>query len=378
MSSSPHHVHGLADNQVPPDWPPLNLADLRSLAAHYPQLGATQTLRWHSPRPLSAAAIVETTGGPVFVKRHHQRVRSTDDLEEEHDFIRHLQAGGMAIPRLIENRRQRTATADGEWSYELSELATGQDLYRDSVSWEPLRNRQHAWAAGAALARLHLASQGYLAAQRRTHLLLDRGELIASPDPIATLQGQLRCRPGLRAYLQQHPWQQQIEALFARRPADLPSRLQRAAPLWTHNDWHVSNLTWRVDQERAEVCNVLDFGLSARTTAIHDLATAIERNAIAWLRLELGMAAVHIDIALNLLEGYNQVRPLSSSDLALLRDVLPLVHVDFALSEVEYFQAVTGSIADADVAWNTFLLGHAHWFSTPPGRRLLAALEGSS
>jgi hypothetical protein len=49
--------------------------------------------------------------------------------------------------------------------------------------------------------------------------------------------------------------------------------------------------------------------------------------------------------------------------------------VDFALSEVEYFCAVTRSQANADVAYHTFLRGHAAWFATAPGRTLLGAIR---
>ena len=55
--------------------------------------------------------------------------------------------------------------------------------------------------------------------------------------------------------------------------------------------------------------------------------------------------------------------------------LLPLVHVDFALSEVEYFHAITQSRANADVAYDTFLRGHAAWFGTRQGQSLLQAIR---
>lgn len=108
--------------------------------------------------------------------------------------------------------------------------------------------------------------------------------------------------------------------------------------MWAQNDWHVSNLLWRDGQ----ISTVLDFGLASPTSALFDLATAIERNAVAWLELERGMETVRIDIALALLDGYRQVLPLSAARVHLLADLLPMVHFDFALSEVEYFEGVTG------------------------------------
>jgi len=156
--------------------------------------------------------------------------------------------------------------------------------------------------------------------------------------------------------------------------AGLARRLRDEPRLWAHNDWHVSNLLWRDGQ----ISTVLDFGLASPTSALFDLATAIERNAVAWLELERGMEAVRIDIALALLDGYRQVLPLSAARVHLLADLLPMVHFDFALSEVEYFEGVTGSTANADVAWQPFMLGHPAWFHSAPGQALLQALHAAA
>jgi hypothetical protein len=72
------------------------------------------------------------------------------------------------------------------------------------------------------------------------------------------------------------------------------------------------------------------------------------------------------------------VRPLDRSDVHLLAELLPVVHVDFALSEVEYFHAVTQDSHAAAVAYDTFLRGHAAWFSTPPGQALLGAIRAAA
>ena len=60
-----------------------------------------------------------------------------------------------------------------------------------------------------------------------------------------------------------------------------------------------------------------------------------------------------------------------------MAEVLPLVHLDFALSEVEYFHAITGHAADAELAWRGFFLGHAAWFDTAPGQAMLAAIRAA-
>jgi Ser/Thr protein kinase RdoA (MazF antagonist) len=336
-----------------------------------------RALRWHSPRPLSAAAIVGTEAGSWFIKRHAQRVRSAETLTEEHRFMAHLRACGVPVPTVLADARGHTAVALGEWVYEVHATAEGVDLYRDAMSWTPVSDLAHARHAGRALAHLHDGAEGYAAAQRDTHLLVARCELIVAPDPIAALRAQLPQRLGLADYLAGRDWQVDFARVIAPLHHIAQPRLARQPRLWTHNDWHVSNLCWNGRGSDADVSAVLDFGLAAPTFALFDLATAIERNAIAWLELERGSEAAHIDVALALIDGYRERRRLEAAQLELLADLLPLVHVDFALSEVEYFHAITRSRANADVAYDTFLLGHATWFGTPPGQALLQAIRNA-
>ena len=130
-----HRVHGVAADHVAPDWPPLTCAEIDQLLAHYPAIGVLRELRWHSPRPLSAAAIVSTTAGNWFVKRHALRVRSVATLTEEHRFMAHLRASGVPVPAVLADAHGDTAVALGEWVYEVHASADGVDLYRDAMSW---------------------------------------------------------------------------------------------------------------------------------------------------------------------------------------------------------------------------------------------------
>ncbi|HEY1589956.1 MAG TPA: phosphotransferase, partial [Rhodanobacter sp.] len=314
MNDPIHLAHGLAGDSTPPDWPTLTAAEVDTLLRGYPKLGTTTRIDWHSPRPLSAACLVETAGGIVFIKRHHHSVRSVATLSEEHRFIAHLRANGMPIPRVLGDSKGQTAVALGDWVYEVHEHAAGIDIYRDAISWSPLPNREHALSAGRMLAALHDAAADYHAAQRDTHILVARSELIASSDPIAMLQAQLPQRPGLADYLRDRDWQTDLARLLAPWHATVQPPLTQQPRLWTHGDWHVSNLCWSDDSTNAHITAVLDFGLAAANCALFDLATAIERNAIAWLALDNGDAAVHLDIARALIEGYRQQRRLDVAE----------------------------------------------------------------
>lgn len=378
MTDSSHRVHGVGPGEVAADWPPLRKDEIARLLSGYRQWTGHWHLTWHSPRPLSAAALVETARGRIFIKRHHHSVRTPAQLEEEHRFIAHLAGNGLPVAEVFADDQGRTAVAQDDWTYEIHAAGTGEDLYRQTPSWTPLTSLEQARQAGAMLARLHIAAANHRAPQRSTHLLVARDDLIRADDPVVTLQTQLVERPGLAEDLRKRDWIEDFRRTLLPLHAGLAQRLRSEPRIWAHNDWHVSNLLWQRQSHATVISTVLDFGLASPTSALFDLATAIERNAVAWLGLEEGMAAVHIDTALALLAGYRGVSPLSAARVHLLADLLPLVHVDFALSEVEYFHAVTRSPDNAQVAYRTFLLGHAQWFNTPPGQALLRALHGAA
>ncbi|TGQ68049.1 aminoglycoside phosphotransferase family protein, partial [Mesorhizobium sp. M8A.F.Ca.ET.207.01.1.1] len=104
------------NDEVAADWPPISATDIAWLRQRYSQLDSGSHARWHSPRPLSAAAIVSGANGAVFVKRHHHSVRSATCLEEEHRFIAHLAAAGVPVVQVLPAADGRTAVEHGEWT----------------------------------------------------------------------------------------------------------------------------------------------------------------------------------------------------------------------------------------------------------------------
>ena len=370
------NAHGLGLEPVEADWPALNADDVASLLSGYGQVGTPQDLSWHSPRPFSAACLVRTNAETVFVKRHPSRVRTPAWLREEHRFMAHLRAHGVPVTRVLANLEGQTAVALGEWTYEVHAVAEGHDLYRDALSWTPFLSEAQAWSAGASLARLHRAAESYQAPARQAQVLLANFKLLAGNDPAADLHTSVQRTPALAEYLGRRDWQDELLPLLLPWHRELQPRVARQPPLWTHNDWHGSNLLWSTEADNAQVSGVLDFGLADRTFALFDLATAIERNCIPWLDLDSGGdAPAFLDQVDALLAGYRSARPLSADDIRTLVALLPVVHVDFALSEVAYFQGVVGSSASADVAYHTYLIGHARWFAGSQGQALLGHLR---
>lgn len=372
-------THGLDGSLVEPDWPPLTLDEVAGLLQHYPSLGKPTQLLSVSPRPLSAASVVATEAGPAFIKRHHLAVRDVASLGEEHRFMAHLREKGIAAPRVYAAASGETAIQIDKWTYEVHAIPPGVDLYEDAISWTPFRSVGHAFSAGQALARLHRASQGYEAPARRKRQLVAGFTIFGSQDPAAALDRYVVARPALQAYLDTRPCRDEALELLAPFHAELFPLLPGLAPLWTHNDWHPSNLMWSDASAEATAVAVIDFGLADRTTAVHDLAHAIERSIVDWLGLVNDPAhpdqvAVHFDDLNALLDGYQSVRVLEREEALALAPMLGLCHAEFALSETDYFLSVLHSEDKAWYACEGYLVAHARWFRGA-GARLLDALR---
>lgn len=367
-----HLVHGMGVALEAPVWPAITGEEAEAVLARFTGAGQLAGLRWHSPRPFSAATLVETDCGTFFLKRHHHRLRSPAALAEEHAFMAHLRAAGLPVPEVIAARDGSHSVTCGDRVYELHAQASGSDLYRDRQSWTPFLSHGHAYEAGAALARLHRAAGDFAAPARGAHPLVASVSILPSSDPRAAAEAYVAARPALSAFLAGGSWLQELSRLFTALGTGLPARLAGQPPLWTHGDWHPSNLLWSAE---GAVSAVFDFGLATKTCALHDLATAIERTAIPWLD---GDPMPDVAAANALLAGYGSVQPLSRADIADLVAVLPLIHVEFALSEMDYFAGILGDRGQAELAWQSYLVGHAEWFLSPTGRSFLRELEGGT
>jgi Ser/Thr protein kinase RdoA (MazF antagonist) len=377
-------AHGLDGKLVESDWAPLALDEVRALLRQFPACGEPIAIETVSPRPFSAASVVSTSGGRVFIKRHHRSVRDREGLLEEHRFLAHLRMNGAAVPRVLANVAGETAIKTGEWTYEVHETPAGVDLYRDALSWTPFRCVEHAYSAGQALARLHCAASGFDAPRRRVQPLVASFSIFASDDPGAEMDRFVELRPALKEYLQTRTCRDEALQLLAPFHGELQPLLPALGPLWTHNDLHASNLFWNGD----EAISIIDFGLADRTNAVHDLAQAIERNMVEWLALEQGSGIrdqgseirdqrsmpVHVDHLNAMLDGYESVRPLSEAEAAALAPMTALGHAEFALSETDYFLSVLRSEEKAYMACEGWLVGHARWFHGEGSKKLLDAI----
>jgi Ser/Thr protein kinase RdoA (MazF antagonist) len=365
-------VHGLGRELVIADWPPLTDAEVGEvLRPLFGPVAAEAKVAWLSPRPLSSAGLVQLPGSTIFVKRHHIRVRDLQQLAAEHALASHLVGQGVAVPMVLS-----PAVQVGQWVYEVHSKARGLDIYRDAASWTPFRCLGHAHAAGAALARLHLAAASFALPERQPGVLLGSCALTLAPDPVAAVARLVADRPGLARSLAPYRWQDDFSRHVAPAARQLARYANHLPRTWGHCDWHPSNLTWTASGPKGEVAEVIDLGLANLTFAAHDVATAVERSTVPWLDLaERGRAEADIEAVDALLEGYESIRPLPPAEAAAIPEVLPAVHIEYALSEVEYYADVVGSRPNADIAYYDYLIGHTRWFDEPEGSCLTEHLR---
>lgn len=373
-------VHGMGKSLVIPHWAPVTPAEAASVLARYPTLGGRAQpveLLWRSPRPTSAAALASKGGRTAFLKRHHPAVRGVAQLHAEHALAAHLAGGGQPVPQVLRTDEGTTTVEQDGSVYEVHAQAEGVDVYRDALSWSPFASTGHARAAGRALARFHLASRSFTGPERPPAVLMNSCALITAPSPLSALEVLARQRPALGRALAGRLVTADLahDLLAFCRPA---SALLAGLPRWWgHGDWHSSNLTWSSGGPGATISGVIDLGLANLTFAVHDLAVAIERNCVDWLDLAGAGEVAGDEAALGaLIGGYQEIRPLSADEAAALPAVLPVCHVEHALSEVEYFSGVVGSEEEAAVAYGSYLLGHLRWFAGGAGQAFLARLAG--
>ncbi|MFC4127416.1 phosphotransferase enzyme family protein [Nocardia rhizosphaerae] len=333
-------------------WPALTEDEIaEAVAGAWPGLAAAE-ITWRSARPLSSTVGVRTADGiDLVVKRVPARLRDPAALAEEHRFMDHVRGNGIPVP---EARTATQPSLGAAFVYEVQRAGEGQDRYRADFSWSPYAAGDAA-GAGRMLARLHVAAAGFDAPARPARPLLAS----MHGGVVRAVEWHIARRPAVAEFLTYRDWRAEVR--------DLEVDLSAVEPLWTHGDWHGTNLLWRGH----EVSTVFDFGLADRTTAMFDLATAIERAAVDWVSLRNGGAPdVREDQIRALIEGYRSVRPLPPAERRLLPDLLPLVHLGYELSEIDYFLTVARQPRNAEIAYRDWLLGHLDWFRTAAGQHM--------
>ena len=377
---TPNLGHGMGNDWENKDWVHITVPELHHLQPYYPCLQGSVQILWCSPRPFSSAVLVEvmqalastgqTNFHSYFIKRSHRSFRRAQDILQEHAVLQHLASKNIPVATLITSNCGQTALEVGDWTYEVYEKAAGFDLYVDQQSWTPFFYTEHAAKVGSLLAKLHTAMQDFPELHgRSTRYLVSNQQLLESENIVTAIQQRIDNSPELSRYFAD----KNLDAVFLERIFQTHRKikhvLQQATKIWTHNDLHASNLFWSTQSADANITAVIDFGLSDRNSALYDLAITIERNFIDWLALE-HTSQINVDeagLSAFLQAYFAEIYP--QQDFSILPELLKIVHLDFAFSELEYFVGITQNLKHADAAYYDWIVGHVNWFFTEQGQQ---------
>lgn len=325
-----------------------------------------------SNRPTTAGILVDAGDTMVFIKRYGPGTVPPDHLRAVHGLVAHVRTKGFPTPAFLPFVDGDTVWETPTGTWEVCEGAIGEDRYRDDPTWTIPGTLEEAHALGAMTAQLALASADYRARNNPPCAYQSRMRLFAD-NPRRDLAQWIEQRPGVATYLRdtgrriEDEWEPHLKfaAAYAPIARDLPTS-------WTHGDLHISNVFW----QGLAPSQFIDFGLSDHNPSIYDLALIIERNAFEWTRIVDGEEeAVHRDITLALIEGYEDVRPLSPLERRGLIALMPLIQAESGLNWIDYQYGATRSIPGATWCLDIFFGEHTRWFTRPAGQDYLAWLD---
>jgi homoserine kinase type II len=252
--------------------------DVRAILDGYEGLGAA-SYRAHAA--VAAGAIntnvrVETTSGPVFLRINEGKTR--DDVAREAAIVSHAAARGVPTPAPLVARDGR---AYEEWRGQLASIfpwVPGRTLSRAEVT------PAHAALVGGALAKLHLASAGYVDERPGRY---EPDEIRRRIDAVATLGRAELVGPAAVLDLA-------LAGLERERAATLPTGI-------IHGDLFLDNVLYDDGDGAPRLAALLDFEQASWGRLAYDLA-------VTTLAFAYGREDFRPDVTRALLEAYAAVR----------------------------------------------------------------------
>lgn len=344
--------------------PEIESSALAQVVRRHPQLGAFSGILHNGMSVNTAACVFETEAGRFFAKRYDLRVTEPYVILGEHSVILELRAASFPTPMILANNRGDTVTWLAEQPYALFALAHGEDRYGADPVFGPYHHREDARAAGAMLARFHLAlREGPLPQAKPFKGLTAQYRAMLAPDIREGLEGLLAGAPRLAEYVYARPeWPDLVRLL-----TPYADRLEPYLGNWPlgiiHGDWIKRNLFW----QGHEVVDVLDFDLWNVGHWVYDLALAMLPIGFDWPEVLAGRSQPNHPDLVAFLAGYQEVRPLEPAEREALPLVMETARVEFYLSAV-HAGLLKDEEAQAAMFWD-LLVRTRMWFAENPGWR---------
>jgi len=282
----------------------LSADDVRQILDGFEAFGASS---YRSHTPISVGTIntnvrVETAGGPVFLRINEGKTRH--DVEREAAIVAHAARRGVPTPAPF---IARDGCAFEEWRGELASLfpwVPGRTLSRAEVT------PAHAALVGAALAKLHLASEGY--ADHRPGRY-EPDEIRSRIDRVAQLGRADLVGPAAVLDLA-------LAGLERERAAELPLGL-------IHGDLFIDNVLYEQSDGAPRLSALIDFEQASWGRLAYDLA-------VTTLAFAYGRDDFRADVTRALLDAYAAVRPLGDDERRAFGAELRFAACRFAVTRI--------------------------------------------
>lgn len=344
--------------------PEIEASALAQIVKRYPQLGTFLGVLRNGLSANTAACVFETDTGRYFAKRYDIRVSDPTTLLGEHGLVQRLRAAEFPTPMVFSNNRGDTVTWLAEQPYAVFALARGEDRYSDVPVFAPFDDREDARAAGAMLARFHLAlREGPLPGPKPFKGLTAQYTALSEPEIGQALDALVDTVPELAAYVRARPEWSLLLAGLAPYAAALSPLMAELPTGVIHGDWIKRNLFW----QHHDVADVLDFDLWNVGTWLFDLALALLPVGFDWPEVLADQKVPNHPDMVAFLSGYQGVRPLEPAESEALPLVMETARVEFYLSAVNH-ALVRNEQAQAAMFWD-LLVRTRGWFQTHPNWR---------
>jgi homoserine kinase type II len=276
----------------------LSADDVRGILAAFSLAG------YRAHQPIAVGTIntnlrVETAGGPLFLRINEGK--SEDDVRREADIVAHAAARGVPTP-------VPCADAAGalyvRWGVELVSLfpwVAGRTLARGEVT------PAHAAAVGAALAKLHLASDGMADHRPGRYEPPEIGARLAR---VAALG-----RPELTSAVS--VLAPELARLERERAIDLPAGI-------IHGDLFIDNVMY---DDAGRLTALIDFEQASWGRLAYDLA-------VTTLAFGFGRDDFRVDVVRALVGAYTAARPVTGAERAAFGAELCFVACRFAITRI--------------------------------------------
>ena len=299
-------------------------------------VGACHAVQWVAIGAHGPTARLQCDGGVFYAKRYIGATRPPASVAFTHRVIRAMHAGGIAAPAPLADAQGDDVLVFSSDLLALYPDCGGTSIADDDIDVEEARD------VGTLLARIHVVGQSVPSSERPAGGLRIGTRLLRHPHADRAFEQLVVGHRDVAIALENHAWTTRVLSLIRATSRRLLDVLPRCPTTVVHGDFGPGNVLLREGQPPA----VIDWDLADVDLAAWDLARTIDRIAIRWPDRLGAPAEIRTNIVSALLDGYQSVRPLLSSERKAIPVLAAASRLDLDASVLAMCAALEPEIID--------------------------------